>query len=50
MSTEQEGPSQAAEVEQALERAIEHRVMQRTCGRIKYLKVKVSDNLVVVRG
>ena len=50
MSTDQEGPPRAAEVEQTLERAIERQVMQRTWGRIQALEVKVSPNLVVVRG
>ena len=50
MSTDQEGLPRAAEVEQALERAIERQVMQRTWGRVQALEVKVSHNLVVVRG
>lgn len=50
MSTDQEGAAQAVEAEQALERAIERRVMQRTCGRIRALEVKVRHNLVIVRG
>ena len=50
MSTDQEGLPRAAEVEQALERAIERQVMQRTWGRIQALEVKVSHDLVIVRG
>jgi hypothetical protein len=50
MPTDQEGLQRAAEVEQALERAIERQVVQRTWGRIQALEVKVSHNLVVIRG
>ena len=50
MSTDQDALPRTAEVEQALERAIERRIMQRTWGRIQALEVKVSHNLVVVRG
>ena len=50
VSTDQEGLPRAAEVEQALERAIERRIMQRTWGRIQALEVKVSHNQVVIRG
>jgi hypothetical protein len=50
MSTDHEGQPWAAGVEQALERAIERQVMQRTWGRLQALEVKVSQNLVVVRG
>ena len=50
MSTDQDGLPRAAEIEQALERAIERQVIQRTWGRILALEVKVSHNLVVVRG
>jgi hypothetical protein len=50
MSTDQEGLPRAAEVEHALERAIERQVMQRTSGRIQALEVKVSHNRVLVRG
>jgi hypothetical protein len=50
MSTDQEGLSWARGVEQALERAIERQVRLRTWGRIQALEVKVSHNLVVVRG
>jgi hypothetical protein len=50
MSTDQDDLPRAAEVEQALERAIERQVIQRTWGRILVLEVKVSHNLVVVRG
>jgi len=50
MSTDQESLSWARGVEQALERAIERQVRQRTWGRIQALEVKVSHNRVVVRG
>jgi len=50
MSTDQESLSWARGVEQALERAIERQVMQRTWGRIQALEGKVSHNLVAVRG
>ena len=50
MLPEHEGLRHPAEVEMALERAIERQVMQRTWGRIQALEVKVSPNLVVVRG
>jgi hypothetical protein len=50
MSTDQEGLPWARGVEQAVERAIERRIVQRTGGRIKALEVKVSHNLVAVRG
>src|SRR5262245_8954528 len=50
MSTDQEGLPRAADVEQALERAIENQVMQRTWGRIRALEVEVPDNRVIVRG
>jgi hypothetical protein len=50
MSTDQEGLPQAAEIEQALERAIERQVIERTWGRIHALEVKVSHNLIVIRG
>ena len=49
-SAEQEGGARSAELQQALERAIECQVMQRTWGRIQALEVKLSHNLVVVRG
>jgi hypothetical protein len=49
MSTEQEDGALWADL-QALERAIERQVMQRTSRRIQALEVKVSNNLVVVRG
>jgi hypothetical protein len=50
MSTDQEGLPRAEQVEQALERSIERQVMQRTCRQIQALEVKVSHNLVVLRG
>jgi hypothetical protein len=50
MSTDQEGLPWARGVEQAVERAIERQIVQRTGGRIQALEVKVSHNLVVVRG
>jgi hypothetical protein len=50
MSADQQGPPRAAEVEQALERAIDHRIRQRTWGRLQGLEVRVSHDLVIVRG
>ena len=50
MSAEQEGGVLSAERQQALERAIERQVMQQTGGRIQALEVKVSHDLVIVRG
>ena len=50
MSAEQEGGALSAERQQALERTIERQVMQRTWGRIQALEVKVSHDLVIVRG
>ena len=50
MSTAHEGLERPAEVEMALERALERQIMQRTWGRIQALEVKVSPNRVVVRG
>jgi hypothetical protein len=50
MSTDQEGLLWARGVDQAVERAIERQIVQRTGGRIHALEVKVSHNLVVVRG
>ena len=50
MSAEQEGGALSAERQQALGRAIERQVMQRTWGRIQALDVKVSHDLVIVRG
>ena len=50
MSADQEGLPRAAEVEQALERAIERQIRQRTWGRLQGLEVRVSHNLVIVRG
>ena len=50
MSADQQGLPQTAESEQALERAIEGRVRQRTWGRLQGLEVKVSHDLVIVGG
>jgi hypothetical protein len=50
MFAEQESGARSADLQQALERAIERQVRQRTWGRIQALEVKVSHNLVVVRG
>jgi hypothetical protein len=50
MSADQQGLPRAAEAEQALERAIEGRIGQRTWGRLQGLEVKVSHDLVIVRG
>ena len=50
MSAEQEGGALSAEPQQALERAIERQIMQRTWGQIRALEVKVSHDLVIVRG
>jgi hypothetical protein len=50
MSAEQEGGGRSAELRQALERAIERQLVQRTWGRIRALEVEVIDNRVVVHG
>jgi hypothetical protein len=50
MSAEQEGGARSAELQQALERAIERQIVQRTCGRIRSLKVEVTNNRVIVHG
>ena len=50
MYTDQDDLPQAAEVKQALERAIERQIMRRAWGRIRALEVEVSDNLIVIRG
>ena len=50
MPAEQEGLPQAAKLQQALGRAIERRIVQRTWGRIQALEVEVTDNRVIVRG
>ena len=50
MSAEQESGALSAERQQARERAIERQIMQRTWGRIQALEVKVSHDLVIVRG
>jgi hypothetical protein len=50
MFTDQVGLLQTAEVEQALERAIQRQIARRTWGRMQALDVEVTDSLVVVRG
>ncbi len=50
MFAEQEGGARLAKLQQALERAIEHQIVQRTWGRVQALEVEVTDNRVVVRG
>ena len=50
MSADQQGLPRAAEAEQALERAIEGRIRQRTWGRLQGLEVRVRHDLVIVRG
>ena len=50
MSADQQGLPRAAEAEQALERAIEGRIRQRTWGRLQGLEVRVSQDLIIVRG
>ena len=50
MSADQQGLPRAAEAEQALERAFEGRIRQRTWGRLQGLEVRVSHDLVIVRG
>ena len=50
MSADQQGLPGAAEAEQALERAIEGRIRQRTWGRLQGLEVRVSQDLIIVRG
>ena len=50
MSADQQGLPRAAEAEQALERAIEGRIRQRTWGRLQGLEVRVSHDLVIVGG
>ena len=50
MSADQQGLPQAAEAEQALERVIEGRIRQRTWGRLQGLEVRVSQDLIIVRG
>jgi hypothetical protein len=50
MSAEQESGALSAERQQARERATDRQVMQRTWGRIQALQVKVSHDLVIVRG
>jgi reactive chlorine resistance protein C len=50
MFAEQEGGARLAKLQPALEQAIEHQIVQRTCGRVQALEVEVTDNRVVVRG
>jgi hypothetical protein len=50
MSAEQEGGARSAELQQALERAIERQIVQRTWRRVQALEVEVTDNRVIVRG
>jgi hypothetical protein len=50
MSADQQGLPRTAEAEQALERAIERQIRQRTWGRIQGLEVRVSHDLLIVRG
>jgi hypothetical protein len=50
MYTDQEGDMRAAEVKQALGRAIERQIMRRAWGRIQALAVEVSDRQIVIRG
>ena len=50
MFAEQEGGARLAELQRALERAIEGQIVQRTWGGIQALEVEVTDNRVIVRG
>jgi hypothetical protein len=50
MYTDQEGEMRAAELKQALGRAIERQIMRRAWGRIRALAVEVSDSQIVIRG
>ena len=50
MSADQEGGALSAGRQQALDGPFERQVMQRTGGRIRALEVKVSHDLVIVRG
>ena len=50
MSADQHGLPRTVEAEQLLERAIERRIRQRTWGRLQGLEVRVSHDLVIVRG
>jgi hypothetical protein len=50
MDTDQDDLLRAAEVKQALERAIERQIIRRAWGRIRALEVEVSDRLIVIRG
>jgi len=47
---EQDGGAQLAERQQALARAIERQIVQRTWGRVRALEVEVTDNRVIIRG
>ena len=50
MYTHQADLLRAAEVKQALERAIERQIMRRAWGRIQALGVEVRDGLIVIWG
>jgi hypothetical protein len=50
MFAEQECGTRLAELLQALEQAIERRIVQRTWGRVRALEVEMIDNRVIVRG
>jgi transketolase len=50
MSADEQGLPRTAEAEQALERAIEGRIRQRTWGQLQRLEVSVCHDLVIVRG
>jgi hypothetical protein len=50
MYTDQDDLLRAAEVKQALARAIERQIMRRAWGRIRGLAVEVSESLIVIRG
>jgi hypothetical protein len=49
MSADQQGLPRTTEAEQALERAIERQITQRTWGRLQGLEVRVSHDQVIVR-
>ena len=50
MFAEQDGGARLVEVLQALERAIERQIVQRTSGRVRALEVEMTDDRVIVRG
>jgi hypothetical protein len=50
MSAEQQGVGRSEEPQEALERAIERQVVQRTWGRIHALQVEVTGNRVIIHG